>query len=236
MAEKLARVLRILGQYDETVVVQQVAVELVGRARLLALAGAGAGRRDVLEVARQRIVLILEANDGGRRLVVATVVDEYGVGGRDQGGIRLGRVARVERHAEHKTVRFDVVLVNGSLVPCAVHCSGVDLAEVAAGRNRERVSVCAGKIANVVGGRARRGEGYSRFGRVRIVCNVIIPTNQSRACGHKRHFHAKHLISLPAEVNDNKLETNCHKMCIRAALSAAHFHIRKPAERGAFAP
>lgn len=122
--------LRVFGQYDETVVVEQVAIEFVGRTGFLAWTGTRTGRCNVFEVACQRIMLILKANNGSRRFIMATVVDEYGMGGCNQCSICLGRIAGIEWHAKHKTIGFDVVLINGTFIPCTIHCFGIDFTEM----------------------------------------------------------------------------------------------------------
>lgn len=130
LAEEFASVLGALGQNDEPVVIQQVAVELVGGARLAAVAGPSAGGRDVDEVAGERVMLELESDDRGGGAVVAAMLDEDGVRGGDQRGVRLRCVSGVERDAEDETVRLDGVLVNRPLEPGLVHGIGVRLPKV----------------------------------------------------------------------------------------------------------
>lgn len=75
-------------------------------------------------------MLELETHNSGGSLV-APVLHEDGMGGRDQGGVGFDGIARPEGNTIHEAVWLHGVLVDGTLVPGCVHGPHIILAEVA---------------------------------------------------------------------------------------------------------
>lgn len=86
-------------------------------------------RGDVNKVLGQRLVRVLEANDSRSRFM-ATMFDEHRVCGRHQHWTILAVVTGVEGDAEHETIRFDRMLVDGTFEPRRVDSFGVQVSEV----------------------------------------------------------------------------------------------------------
>lgn len=75
-------------------------------------------------------MLELQAHHSSR-CFMATVFNEDGMGGGDQGSVLFICVTRIEWHTEHETVRFDGMLVHCPFVPDLIGGSVVRVAEVA---------------------------------------------------------------------------------------------------------
>lgn len=110
-------------------VVQQIAIQVIRFAGFLARTRDGTRGCDVDEMAGQGVMLELQTDHSGWRLM-ASVFNENGVGGRHQGRVTLIRVTRVKGHAVHKTIRFDRMLIHCPLVPHLICGPSICLAEV----------------------------------------------------------------------------------------------------------